>query len=209
MQIDAVVFDVGRVLINWQPEAMYDRVIGRDRRESLFAEVDLHSMNLSVDAGADFEEAVEALAARHPDRADVIRLWRSHWHEMARPEIPGSVHLLQVLKGKGVPVFALSNMGREPWETACGLYPFFALFDRTFISGQLRQMKPEPEIYRTVERDSGIAPDRLLFTDDSPRNVEAAAARGWQTHLFEGAEGWADRLVAAGLLTGEEAHLGT
>ncbi|ARE40298.1 Hydrolase [Rhodovulum sp. P5] len=205
MPIDAVVFDIGRVMIEWDPDRFYDRTIGPARRERLFAEVDLRGMNLSVDAGADFEQAVEGLAAQHPDWANEIRLWRSHWIEMASPAIPHSTHLLKALKAKGVPVFALSNMGGEPWQIACAAYPDFALFDRTYISGQLRQMKPGPDIYRTVEEDSSIAPERLLFTDDTAANIDAAAARGWQTHLFDGPEGWATRLVAAGLLTAKEA----
>jgi hypothetical protein len=111
MPIDAVVFDIGRVLIDWQPEAFYDRTIGPDRRKALFSEVDLHGMNLGVDLGDDLEEAVEGLAVAHPGWAAEIRLWQSHWLAMASPEIPGSVHLLRQLKARGVPLFALTNFG--------------------------------------------------------------------------------------------------
>ncbi|MEM1066995.1 MAG: HAD-IA family hydrolase, partial [Pseudomonadota bacterium] len=82
---------------------------------------------------------------------------------------------------------------------------FLTEFDRRYISGHMRCIKPEPRIYEMVEADSGVAPGRLLFTDDKPDNIAAAAARGWQTHLFEGPEGWAARLVAEGLLRPEEA----
>lgn len=200
MPIDAVVFDIGRVLIDWQPEAFFDRRIGPDRRRALFAEVDLHGMNQSVDLGADLAQAVAALASRHPGWAGDIRLWESHWLEMASPAFPATVRVLKTLKARGVPVFALTNFGVPTYEIARAAYPFFDLFDRAYVSGRLGVIKPDPAIYEIVERDCGIAPDRLIFTDDKAENLAAAAARGWRTHLFEGAGGWAARLVAEGVL---------
>lgn len=200
MPIDAVVFDIGRVLIDWQPEAFFDRRIGPDRRRALFAEVDLHGMNQSVDLGADLAQAVAELAARHPGWAGDIRLWESHWLEMASPAFPDTVRVLKTLKARGVPVFALTNFGVPTYEIARAAYPFFDLFDRAYVSGRLGVIKPDPAIYEIVERDCGIAPDRLIFTDDKAENLAAAAARGWRTHLFEGAGGWAARLVAEGVL---------
>lgn len=206
MPIDAVVFDIGRVLIDWQPERFYDRAIGRARRQALFARVDLYGMNRRIDLGADILAEVEGMAARHPDWADAIRLWRSHFLEMASPEFPGTVRILRALKDRGVPVFALTNFGRDTFEQASAAYPFLALFDRRFVSGRLGVMKPDPAIYAILERESGIAPERLLFTDDSAANVAAAAARGWKTHLFDGPGGWAARLVAEGALDADGAR---
>ncbi|TCM79683.1 HAD family hydrolase [Rhodovulum steppense] len=200
MPIEAVIFDIGRVLIDWQPEAFYDRQIGPGRRRALFAEVDLHGMNLSVDLGADLDEAVAALADRHPGWADAIRMWQSHWLDMASPEIPGTAQILRAVKARGVPVFALTNFGVPTYDIARAAYPFFDLFDRAYVSGRLGVIKPDPAIYEILERDSGIASDRLIFTDDRPENIAAAAVRGWQTHLFDGAGGWAARLVAEGVL---------
>jgi len=204
MPIDAVVFDIGRVLIDWQPEAFYDRTIGADRRAALFSEVDLHGMNRTVDLGVDIETAVEGLAAQHPGWAAEIRLWNSHWLEMASPEISGTPDLLKAVKATGIPVFALTNFGTATFARATEAYPFFALFDRSYVSAHLNLMKPDPAIYEVVERDSGIAPDRLIFTDDSLPNIEAAAARGWKTHHFTGAAGWAARLIAEGILSEDE-----
>ncbi|SIO51730.1 2-haloacid dehalogenase [Rhodovulum sp. ES.010] len=204
MPIDAVVFDIGRVLIDWQPEAFFDRRIGADRRRALFAEVDLYGMNLSVDHGADLGGAVEALAAQHPGWAAEIRLWQSHWLEMASPAIPGSVALLKALRARGVPVFALTNFGTDTYEIARRAYPFFDLFDRAFVSARLGVVKPDPAIYAVLERETGIAPERLIFTDDRPENIAAAARRGWQTHLFEAAESWVARLVEAGVPGADE-----
>ena len=90
--------------------------------------------------------------------------------------------------------------------TARKKYDFLSAFDRDFISGHMRVIKPEPRIYEMVEEGCGLDGADLLFTDDRVDNIDAAAARGWQTHLFDGSQGWADRLIAAGLLTPEEAR---
>jgi 2-haloacid dehalogenase len=202
---EAVLFDIGRVLIDWHPERMYDRAIGRTARQKLFATVDLEAANLAIDRGAPFRETIYALAERHPDHAAAIRLWHDRWIEMAGPEIPHSVRLLRALRDRDVPVFALSNFGIGTFELAEAAYPFLSEFDRRYISGHLRLIKPDPNIYAHVEADCGLAPESLLFTDDRPENTAAAAARGWRTHLFEGPEGWAARLVAEGLLSPAEA----
>lgn len=206
MQPGTVIFDIGRVLIHWDPEGFYDRAIGRPARERLFAEVDLHGMNIGVDAGAPWHDSVMALAARHPDWADAIRLWHDRWIEMASPAIDRSVRLLRALRARGVPVLALTNFGRETFAHARRHYDFFNEFDGAVVSGEVRVMKPDPAIYALAEAMAGMAGERILFTDDNPDNVAAAAARGWRTHLFENPEGWAARLVAEGLLTRTEAQ---
>lgn len=205
MAVEAVVFDIGNVLVEWRPEAFYDAAIGPDRRARLFAEVPLGAMNETVDLGRPLGEAVADLAARHPGWAAEIGFWDSRWLEMFAPVIPGSVAALAALKAKGVPVFALTNFGNETLARADAAYPFLKGFDARFVSGELRLMKPDPAIYAALEAGTGLPPDRLLFADDKAENVTAAAARGWRTHLFEGPAGWADRLLAEGLLTEEEA----
>jgi len=196
----AVIFDIGNVLIEWRPERHYDAVYGRDRREALFAAIDLHDMNDRIDRGADFRETVYATAKAHPDWAREVRDWHDKWLKLAGPAIPESVALLRGLRGRGVPVFALSNFGIGSFAVAEAEWPFLTEFDRRYISGHMGTVKPLAEIYEMVEADCGIAPGDLLFTDDRAENIEAAAARGWKTHLFEGPAGFADRLRAEGLL---------
>ena len=205
MSVQAVIFDIGNVLIEWQPERFYDATIGPDRRRAMFSDVDLHAMNDRVDSGGVFAVEIERTAQDWPDHADAIRLWHSHWIEMARPEIPRSVRLLRALRARGVPVFALSNFGLEPFALARGIYPFLDEFDRLFLSGEMGVTKPAPRIYEMLEDRSGLPPASLLFTDDRAENIAAAAARGWQTHLFDGPDEWAQRLVAEGLLQQSEA----
>jgi 2-haloacid dehalogenase len=207
MHPEAVIFDIGNVLTRWQPEAFYDRVIGEDRRRALFAAVDLHEMNLLVDAGALFRETIYDWADQNPDWGPEIRMWYDRWIELASPRIEGSIALLRALRAKGVPVFALTNFGSYSYEEARDKLDFLGEFDREYVSGRMGVVKPDPQIYAMVEQDCGIAPNRLLFADDKAENVTAAARRGWRTHQFESWQGWAARLVAEGLLTEEEAGL--
>ena len=205
MPVEAVVFDIGNVLIEWQPERFYDAELGEARRRETFAAVNLHAINDQIDRGADFRETIYAAADEHPAFRDEIRMWHDRWLDMARPEIPHSVHLLRSLRAKGVPVFALSNFGVGTFEIAEVAYPFLKEFDRRYISGYMERIKPEPEIYAMLEADCGVAPEGLLFADDRAENIDMAVSRGWQGHLFDGPKGFADRLVAEGLLTHVEA----
>lgn len=204
MTIKAVVFDIGNVLIRWAPEAFYDKAIGADRRRAFFAAVPIFEMNLRVDLGADLRQQVQELATAHPDWADEIRLWHDKWIEMASPAIDKSVHLLRALRRRKIPVFALSNFGADTFAQAQENYPFLEEFDATFVSAHLGMAKPDAEIYAHLEAETGLSGAALIFTDDMPENIAAAAARDWQTHLFEGADGWAERLVQAGLLDEED-----
>lgn len=207
MQPEAVIFDIGNVLTRWQPEAFYDRVLGEERRRALFDAVDLHGMNALVDDGALFRETIYDWADRHPEWSPEIRLWYDRWIDLASPRIEGSIALLRALRRKGVPVFCLTNFGSYSYEEARDKLDFLGEFDREYVSGRLKISKPDPRIYEAVEQDCGIAPDRLIFTDDRAENITAAARRGWRTHQFESWQGWAARLVAEGLLTSEEAGL--
>ena len=207
MQPEAVIFDIGNVLTRWQPEAFYDRVLGEDRRRALFDAVDLHKMNALVDDGALFRGTIYDWADRHPDWSPEIRMWYDRWIELASPRIEGSIALLRALRAKGVPVFCLTNFGSYSYDEARELLDFLGEFDREYVSGRLKVSKPDPRISQVVEADCGIAPDRLLFTDDKAENVTAAARRGWRTHQFESWQGLAARLVAEELLTMQEAGL--
>lgn len=205
MQPKAVIFDIGNVLIEWQPERFYDRVIGPERRRAMFAEVDLHGMNDKVDLGGHFTETIYGTAEDYPTWRSEIRMWHDHWIELASPAIDHSVRLQRALRKNGIQVFSLTNFGIQSFAYAATHYPFLNEFDRQFISGHMKVIKPDPDIYRLVEENCGIDPGALLFTDDRADNIDMAASRGWQTHLFKGPQGWADALVAHGLLSKDEA----
>jgi len=201
--IQAVVWDLGRVLIEFDPEQFYDREIGPERRKALFQAVDLHAYNLRVDAGEPLVETFQEAAREAPEFATEIMYWADRWIEMASPAIPGSVRLLERLRAQGTPLLALTNFGEETFRIACARYPFLAYFDQLYVSARLKAIKPEPAIYEAIEQGCGFAPDTLLFTDDRPENIATARQRGWHTHLFQGPEGWADCLIRHGLLPKE------
>ncbi|SFG87509.1 2-haloacid dehalogenase [Palleronia marisminoris] len=208
MAVDLVVFDIGRVLLEWDPEGYYDKAMGHVARVRLFREVPLHEMNLRIDAGEPWHKTVEDTASKHARWQKDVLGWRDHWNKMAGPLIPESVSLLRALRSKGIPVWALTNFGRETFEYAQSLWPALTEFDGMVVSGHLGVVKPSPEIYAVLERDTGVAPDRILYTDDSAPNIRAAEARGWKTHLFDGPAGLRQRFVDEGLLSPAEARAG-
>ena len=206
MTPQAVVFDIGNVLIEWQPERYFDGIIGEDRRRAMFADVDLHAMNDRVDRGENFTDVIAQTADAYPQWQSEIWHWHDNWLDLASPVIAHSVRLMEALQSKGVPVFSLTNFGIETYVLAATKYFFLRGFDRDFISGHMGVIKPDPQIYQMLESGSGLSGKGLLFTDDRAETIAAAKARNWQTHLFEGPQGWADRLVADGLLSPEEAQ---
>jgi 2-haloacid dehalogenase len=199
-QIKAVIFDIGNVLIEWQPERFYDAKIGVEKRKKMFGAVDLHAMNDVVDQGGPFKETIYAWAEKHPDFRAEIRMWHDRWIEMAAPAIDLSWASLRALQARRIPVFALSNFGIDSFAYAEMKYPDLGLFDQRYISGHMGVIKPAAEIYRMVEQDCGLPPDSLLFTDDRQENIDTARERGWKTHLFDGPMGWLDCLAGHGLL---------
>lgn len=201
----AVVFDIGNVLVAWDPAFVYDPLLPDPAaRKAFFERTGLHEMNLDIDRGAPFRETVEARAAAHPEDAALIRAWHDRWPEMFRPAIDGSFHLLRILKSRGVPVHALSNFGAETFELACTVYPALTGFDIPVISAHEGTIKPEPRIYEILEARSGLSGPEIFFTDDRPENIAAARARGWQAHLFRNPEALALELVELGLIEPHE-----
>jgi len=199
-----VVFDIGNVLIEWQPERYYDARFGEDRRRALFAGVDLHAMNDRVDRGEGFRDIIYETAEANPDWRTEIRAWHDDWLRLAGPAIERSVRLMRALRARDVPVHTLTNFGVDSFALARTAYDFLDEFDAAHVSGHMGVIKPDPAIYELVETATGAQGDTFLFADDRPANIEAAAARGWRTHLFEDAAGWAGRLVGEGLLTPAE-----
>ena len=206
MNVKAVVFDIGNVLIEWHPERYFDRTIGPAERHALFAAVDLHAMNERIDLGEGFRDVIYAVAEANPEWRTEIRDWHDNWIQLATPPIAHSVRLLRALRSNEVAVFSLTNFGVESFAYAQSHYDFLKEFDRDYVSGQMQVIKPDPKIYTMLEQDCGVAPENLLFTDDRADNIAVAANRGWQTHLFEGPQGWADRLVEANLLSVDQSR---
>ena len=196
-----VVFDIGNVILNWDPDLLYSKLIPDPAaRQTFFADTNIHEMNLDVDRGAPFRDTIYAHADRYPDHGDLIRAWHDRWPEMLTPEISGTSNILRRLKSNSIPVFALSNFGADSYTLARKIYPILLEFDREYISGRMKLIKPDPGIYEELERDSGFHGADLCFFDDSAKNIDAAKSRGWQAHIFENPAKMQSDLENMGLL---------
>ena len=206
-EINAVVFDVGNVLIEWDPRHLYRKIFvdesGRadEARVAWFlANVCTQAWNERQDAGRSLAEGTAELLARHPEHDAPIRAFYGRFQEMIPGEIPGSVDLLQALKRRGWPLYGLSNYTRDTFRQTRERFGFFDALDGIVVSGEEGVMKPDPEIFRRLLARYGLEPASTLFIDDVGANIEAAAALGFATHHFRHSEGLARRLTALKLL---------
>ncbi|WP_347302952.1 HAD family phosphatase [Croceibacterium sp. TMG7-5b_MA50] len=197
----AVVFDIGRVLIEWDLAHLFAPLIDDPAElEWFLANVVTEDWHVQHDAGVTLAEMVPARQAEYPDHAALIDAYRHRFLDSIPGDVPGTFALVQQLHDNGVPLFALTNFGAEFFAQYRATQPLMALFRDIVVSGDERCVKPDPAIYVIAERRFGLPADALLFTDDKPENIAAADARGWHTHLFTGADGLERRLVAEGLL---------
>jgi 2-haloacid dehalogenase len=201
-----VIFDLGGVLIDWDPRHLYRRMFAGDEAamERFLAEICTPDWNLAFDAGRPWEEGIAELVARHPHERERIEAYRACWLEMIGGPIAGTVALLEELDGQGVPLWALTNWSSETFALVRPdpAYGFLDRFRAIFVSGELRLVKPDPAIFRHVLDAIGVPAGRCVFIDDSARNVEAAAGLGLLTHRFTGPERLRADLARLGLLGG-------
>lgn len=176
--IEAVVFDLGGVLIDWDPRNLYRSLFAGDEAgmERFLREVCSPTWNAAQDAGRPWSEAIDLLVAEHPDQRELIVAYRERWHEMLVGPVAGTVAVLSELVASGVPVYALSNWSTETFPIARRQFEFLSWFHGVVLSGEVRLVKPDPAIFRHLIDSFGLHPGTTVFVDDSPANV--AAARG-------------------------------
>jgi 2-haloacid dehalogenase len=197
----AVVFDIGRVLFDWNLRHLFAKLIADETELDWFlANVVTEEWHFQSDAGRPLAEMVPELTARFPEHRALIGAYVERFNETLPHPVPGTHGLVHRLSAAGVPLYALTNFGAEFWARFRATQPIFDLFADVVVSGEERSAKPEPRIYEIAEARFGLPGGRLFFTDDNPANVAAAAARGWQAHLFTDAAALEDRLAASGLL---------
>jgi 2-haloacid dehalogenase len=197
----AVVFDIGRVLFDWNLRHLYTKLIADPGELDWFlANVVTEEWHFQSDGGRPLGEMVCELKARHPAQGWLIDAYAERFLETLPAAIPGTHELVHRLARDRVPLYALTNFGAEFWARFRSTQPIFARFQDIVVSGEEGVAKPDPRIYAIAEARIGLPPGRLFFTDDNPANIEAAAARGWQTHLFTDAPALERALVASGLL---------
>lgn len=200
--IDAVVFDIGGVLIDYDPRYLYSKLFDdRDEMERFLAEVCTTEWNHQQDLGRSFADGVAERIALFPDKAELIRAWDTRWHEMVPRPIDGTVAILEALADAGMPIFAITNFSREKFAESRERFAFLTRFQDVVVSAHEHLAKPDPAIYHVALERFGIEPARAVFIDDMPANVETAQSLGFNALRFTGPETFRDDLVALGVLS--------
>lgn len=196
----ALAFDLGGVLIHWDPRLLYRKLLPTEEAvEQFLASVCPVEWNARLDAGLPLAHGIAERIERFPQHAPLIQAYGERFAEMMLP-MPASIALLHELRARGVPLYALSNWNGETFERTRARFPFLDAFDGLVISGQVGIAKPDPGIFAHLLEVHRLAAAELLFIDDRLPNLEAARASGIQGHLFEGASGLRAELVRRGLL---------
>lgn len=200
----AVVFDLGGVLIDWNPRYLYRQLFAGDdaAMETFLTEVTTPEWNLQQDAGRTWDEAVAALTRQHPEHAELIAAYRDRWPETLGEAIGPTVAVLDELRRTGVRLFALSNWSAETFPVARPRYPFLEWFAGIVISGEVGITKPDERMYRHLLERNGLDAASTVFIDDSEANVRAAQEIGMIAFRFEGGAALRRSLVDLGLLDG-------
>lgn len=189
-EIDTVVFDLGGVLIDWDPHLLY-RTFGLsdDAITAILAEIDFYGWNHTLDAGADLTDAVADLCEQFPQHRELIEAFPARFPETLRGQIDGTVELLDALAGRGeVRLLALTNWSAQTFAHARERFAFLQRFESILVSGEERIAKPDPAVFSLLIERNSLDPARTLFIDDAPANVAAAAARGLRAVRFQDPE---------------------
>lgn len=187
--MSTIVFDVGGVLVDWDPRHLYRKVFDDpDEMEAFLAEVCTWEWHHRHDAGVPFAESIPALSQAFPEHADLIAMWETRYGEMIPGEIPGTADVVRDLHARGDRLLVLSNMPSEVWTPLTERFDWFALFEGWVVSGEEKLVKPDPRLYRILIERFDVDPAASVFVDDRVENVDAAAALGFDAVLFTDAE---------------------
>jgi len=180
------VFDLGGVLVDWNPRHLYRKLFEGDERgmEHFLATICTPSWNKEQDAGRSFAEGCALLKAAHPGAAHQIDAWFDRYDEMLAGPIQGTVDILAELRAQGVPLYALSNWSTETFPYALKRFEFLNWFKGIMLSGEVGLVKPDAEIYELFLKTFELDPATAVFVDDLEPNVKGAAALGIRGILF-------------------------
>lgn len=200
-QPSTVVFDLGGVLIDWNPRHLYRDLFGGDdaRMERFLTEICSPAWNEQQDGGRTIAEAEAELLARHPDEAEMIRAFYAGFDRMMRDQIHGTVDVLEELHAAGVPLYGLTNWSAETIHHGLKRFAFFQRFRGVVVSGEIKLKKPDATIFAHLLARYGLQGPDCVFIDDSPRNVVGARAAGLHALHFTTPEALRRDLRALGL----------
>ena len=185
-QIKAVVFDFGGVLLRWDPRNLYSRFFPEEPQamEDFLAEIGFMEWNAQQDKGRPFAEAVASLSNQFQHPAHLINAYQENWKESITGTIDGTVELLRMLKETGISLYGLSNWSAETFAMVNHEFKFFNLFDEIVLSGEVKLIKPEPELFELFLQKIGKPANQCLFIDDSEANITTARKLGFDTVHF-------------------------
>ena len=188
--IKNIIFDFGGVLVDWNPHYLFDKYFNDINESNYFVENVCNSEWTSeMDGGKPFEQAVRERIALFPKYAEALKLYQTNWMDTMGEEIPGMYDLIKSLKANGFPIiYGLTNWSAETFPTVQKTYRIFSLIDKIVVSGEVKQLKPNPEIFYTLLNKFNLKAEESLFIDDNLKNVEGAKAVGINAVLFRGVE---------------------
>lgn len=196
-----IVFDLGGVLVDWNPRYLYRKLFDDDATMEWFLDQVCHgAWNLEQDRGRSFAEAIEEAALRHPDQRAMIEAYHTRWHEMVAGEIEGSVTILEELSQAGYELHALTNWSAETFPIARARFAFLERFETILVSGDERLVKPDPRIFQLMLERIAHPAQACVYIDDSAKNVGAAAALDFDAIHFTSAPQLRTELTLRGLL---------
>jgi len=195
-----VVFDIGKVLVDWQPHAVWIDELGSPEAIDAFLErIDFGARNLRCDHGETFADVAAELP--DPEDARLLALYPSRFHLSVMGEVPGTWAIVDQLEAKGVPLHAITNWSAETWPMGLKSHPRLGtMFGTTIVSGEVKQIKPNIDIYETFLTQSGLCAQDCIFIDDKRENTEGAIAVGMDAIQFTGADALASALQQRRLL---------
>ncbi len=198
----SVIFDLGGVLIDWNPRHLYRKLFPGDEAamERFLGEICTMEWHLQHDAGRPFAETCAELKLRHPGHDALIDAFAARHDEMTAGAIPETVALLERLAAGGVPLYAITNYPAETFPIAQKKFPFLALFRDVAVSGRERILKPDAELFRILFRRNNIVPEQAIFIDDSIKNVDAARALGLHAIHFGSPDQLEQEMAQLGVL---------
>jgi 2-haloacid dehalogenase len=189
-KIQAILFDFGNVLLEWNPRHVYRRYFpgNEEAMEQFLHEVNFMDWNAQQDKGRSFAEGVALLSQQFPQYSNLIQAYHDNWKDSIGDYFEGTVAIMERLKDAGYRLYGLSNWSAETFPYAREKYHFFDLLDDILISGEVGMIKPEPEIFQLLLSRIGRPANECLFIDDSQANVEQAQKMGFSTIRFESPE---------------------
>lgn len=199
MTIEAVLFDLGRVLVDWDPFRPYEGRYPRAQVERFFAEIDFMAFNHLQDAGRTWADARAALAVTHPAHVPLLDVYIEHFEESVGGEMPDAARIVADLQAAGVRTYGLTNWPAETFHVALAKTDVVPRLEGVVVSGQERTAKPDAAVFRIAIDRFALDPARTLFTDDAERNTRAAAELGFRTHHYTGPAGLRAELRSLGV----------